>query len=272
MACSSIGGCVSAPAPRATYDNYGCLMPQPNTLSSIGIEASISGGILSKIIPNISVKVDPKVIETGSKASKDLEMSRYVTCTLMNQYNIPPDRALPVFELLTFFTTSPTSEQFMKYVNDRPSLKQIVTVVNDDKPFSGQLNGRRIYVDAVRNGSSSRDGWAKGQKITLQAGNWEVKPVGGGWSAWRRDNSAPPNVKGAWTWSMYVTMDNNTNEVGSFSWLYKNSDEANAAASSIESLKFSLDKPADVFFWIFDVDGTEDNRGVLVVDVIRKSL
>lgn len=265
-----LNGCVSVPELRVANDNYGCQLPHPQTLSSIGIEANISGGILKNLVPNLSIKVDPKVIDMGSKASKDLDMTRYVTCNLINQFNIPRNQTVSLLELFMFNATGPTSEQFIKYVNDRPVLKQIITAVNEDKPLSGLMNGKRLYVDAVRHGSpNSRDGWSKGNKVTLPAGSWEVKAVGGGWSAWSSDN-APPDVKGAWGWFMFVTMDNDTKRFGENSWLYKNKKEANSAAVDVEPLNFSLDKPTDIYFWIWDKN-VEDNRGTMIIDIIRTS-
>lgn len=267
---ASLTGCasVSVPTAKLTKDDYGCLVPPPSILASVGFETSVSGNVLGHILPNISVKVDPKVIETGSKALRYAEMTEYLTCRLVNQYNISSDFILPLQQFYLFYGTNPTSEQYLKYVNDNPLVKQVVTAVNENKPLSGPVNGKRIYVDAVKNGSSNRDGWRNGSKLTLEPGNWAVMPVGGGWSAW--SGNVPPDVKGGWTWFMYVTMDQDTRTLGKYDWAYKNKKEASVAAKNIGSLDFSLEKPTDVYFWIWEDGNIRDNQGVLVVDVLRK--
>jgi hypothetical protein len=271
VACVSLTGCVSTIGTVGTKDEQGCIIPPASILSSVGIDATLSGNFLNKIIPNINVKIDPKVIETGSKALHNMAVSDYVSCCLIHQYNIPSDQILSLKEFYLFYATAPSTEQYMKYIADRPLVKQMFEKVNNDKSFSGTMNGKRIYVDAIRNASMARDGWTKGSKVTLPAGNWEVRPVSGGWSAWAKDSYVPPNVAGPWSWSLLVTRDNGiTQSMGGTQWNYKTVNEASAAAVSIEPVNFSLDKPTDVYFWVWDSGGVSDNRGVLIIDVINK--
>ncbi|TAN42581.1 MAG: hypothetical protein EPN22_12505 [Nitrospirae bacterium] len=131
---------------------------------------------------------------------------------------------------------------------------------------------KRIIVDAVENASRNQEtGWMSGVEVKLPEGKWQIKPIGGGWSAWSADSQKPPKVKGAWTWNVYIKRPNTESvafgETGSW-WEYKTSA---AALDSVrqQTYPFSLSSPNSVYFWIFDNGDTANNRGYVELELTR---
>ena len=136
------------------------------------------------------------------------------------------------------------------------------------------LPPKKIVVDAKKYTSNDPDnGWKKGYKLHLQAGNWEVKPVSGAWSAWGSDSWRSPDVKGAWTWNVQIKVPSSEQsqclgECGNW-WRFKSEKEADLFAKSqeLQPYSFSLESAGDVYFWIFDAGNETDNRGKITIEI-----
>lgn len=134
---------------------------------------------------------------------------------------------------------------------------------------------QQVTVDAKSNASKdSRGGWQSGKKLTLPPGIYEVKAVDGGWSAWKQDSSAPPDVKGAWTYNVFIrtTEKGNTcyGACGEYWQFNSQKDAFNYASKNYQPVQIVLQKQDDVYFWIFDDGNVNDNRGSIVLEVKRK--
>jgi hypothetical protein len=129
-----------------------------------------------------------------------------------------------------------------------------------------------IRIDAVENASNDSDkGWMKGVEVKLPEGKWQIRPMGGGWSAWRADSLRTPDTKGAWTWNIYVKKPNSGSapfgEVSQW-WQYKTEVDAFNGVRN-QKLPFSLSEPSSVYFWIYESGNTEDNRGYVELELTR---
>lgn len=132
---------------------------------------------------------------------------------------------------------------------------------------------RTITVDARKNASDdSRKGWKKGKEVELPAGIWQIKAVGGGWSCWASDSKLTPDVKGAWTWNVYIKTP--SNELSSpygivDDWWRFNSPQEALRNVQEHKIPFSitLNKLSKIYFWIYDNGGTSDNRGNVIIEI-----
>lgn len=135
---------------------------------------------------------------------------------------------------------------------------------------------KSITVSSLANGSNDRNnGWEKGVKVSLQPGVWQIKAKGGGWSCWGNDKYAPPDVKGPWTWNLYIkrTDEERMSCYGECSdwWRFESQEEASTyAQQSIESLTITVKEPVDLYFWIFDAGKISDNRGNVILEISYK--
>lgn len=129
-----------------------------------------------------------------------------------------------------------------------------------------------ITVDAVENASDDREkGWTRGVEVKLPAGKWQIRPVGGGWSAWRSNSERPPNVAGAWTWNVYIKRPNmksvSFGTTGSW-WEYE-TEKAAFNGVRDQTYAFSTSDQSSLFFWIFDDGDIENNRGYVEFELVR---
>jgi hypothetical protein len=136
-------------------------------------------------------------------------------------------------------------------------------------------NLKKITVDARTNASSdSKDGWQKGKVVDLSAGTWEIKGVGGGWSTWASNSQKPPDVKGAWTWNVYIKTSSDQVSscygVCSYWWQFDSAQDAlKHVEKNVNPYILILDKPEKVYFWIFDDGDVANNRDGITLEIYQ---
>jgi hypothetical protein len=126
-------------------------------------------------------------------------------------------------------------------------------------------------VSAKKNVSADfENGWRKGVQVDLPAGNWNILPKGGGWSAWPTDDAAKSGgQKRPWTWLVNITANGNTECYGACDdyWKFANQKDAESFALQLEKYSLFLEAPTPVYFWI--PDSNEDNRKGVILEIRR---
>lgn len=161
----------------------------------------------------------------------------------------------------------------VKKANNVEEFKRVIEeYASDNPPPINQI----VEVDAIMNASGdSNNGWRQGIQVALPKGVWQIKPIGGGWSAWPSDSAVPPNVRGAWTWNLYIKrpFEQRSSFYGTRGewWRFKNADDAFSSVQNETAHSFLMPQAGTVSFWIWDEGGTDSNRGHVAIEISRKN-
>jgi hypothetical protein len=155
----------------------------------------------------------------------------------------------------------------------------IVVTLSDEIKITDTIevfkNLKTVTVDAKANASNDlKNGWQKGKVLELSAGIWQIKGARGGWSAWPSDSQKPPNVKGSWTWNVYVktSSDQVSSCYGVCSnwWQFDSAQDALKFVTSLNPYILILDKPEKVYFWIFNDGDIPNNRDGVTLEIFQR--